>query len=196
MKQVDRAEKALRQAAAESDEIRRSLWLARAADLAIKPNAVLVGGAAVNLHTGSYRPTDIDMCAHLDLADRESLTNLGFRHLQGDHFEYTFADGERWLLEFPDSQVDGSVSVIELGSTETLNVISLESLIIDRVLQATDEAASTFDEAVRLCVATFRRADWPEVQREIEERDSAETLLEIRQTFARVLDRTQTLLGD
>jgi hypothetical protein len=55
LKKVDRAEKALRRAAAESDEIRRSLWLARAADLAIRANAVLVGGAAVNLHTGSYR---------------------------------------------------------------------------------------------------------------------------------------------
>lgn len=81
MRQVDRAKKALSRAATESDEIRRSLWLARAADLAIKANAVLVGGAAVNLHTGSYRPTDIDMCAYLDHADRESLTNLGFHHL-------------------------------------------------------------------------------------------------------------------
>jgi hypothetical protein len=196
LKKVDRAKKALRRAAAESDEIRRSLWLARTADLAIKANAVLVGGAAVNLHTGSYRPTDIDMCAYLDRADRQSLTDLGFRHLQGDHFEYTFPDGERWLLEFPDSQVDGSVSVIDLGDSEILNVISLESLIIDRVLQATDGTAGTFDEAVRLCVAAFRRADWPEVQREIEKRDSAETLLELRQTYTRVLQRTRTLLGE
>lgn len=186
----------MRQAAAESDEIRRCLWLARAADLAIKANAVLVGGAAVNLHTGSYRPTDIDLCAHLDPADRESLANLGFRHLQGDHFDYTFPDGERWLLEFPDSQVDGSVSVIELGFSEILNVISLESLIIDRVLQATDGAAGTFDEAVRLCVAGFRRADWPVVRREIDQRDSAEPMLDLRQTYTRVLDRTRALLDD
>jgi hypothetical protein len=178
LKKLERAEKALRQAAAEPDEIRRSLWLARAADLAVKANAVLVGGAAVNLHTGSYRPTDVDMCAYLDRADRASLTSLGFRYLQGDHFSYTFPDGERWLLEFPYSQVDGSVSVIELGNSETLNVISVESLIIDRVQQATDGAAGTFDEAVRLCVAVFRRADWPTVQREIEKRDSAGPLLQ------------------
>lgn len=196
MKTADRAEKALRRAAAELDVIRRSIWLARAADLAIKANAVLVGGSAVNLHTGSYRPTDIDMCAYLDCADRESLADRGFRHLEGNHFEYTFPDGERWLLEFPDRQVDGSVSVIELGGSETLNVISLESLIIDRVLQATDGTVGTFDEAVRLCVAAFRRADWPEVQREIEKRDSAETLLELRQTHTRVLERTRTLLGE
>jgi hypothetical protein len=196
LKQSDRAAKALRQAALESDEIRRSLWLARAADLAIKASAVLVGGAAVNLHTGSYRPTDIDMCAYLDTADRESLTTLGFHNLQGDHFEYTFPDGERWLLEFPDSQVDGSISVIELGDSEMLNVISLESLIVDRVLQATDGASGTFEEAVRLCVATYRFADWPAVQREIQKRDSAETLLGLHETYTRVLHRTRSLLGD
>lgn len=100
------------------------------------------------------------------------------------------------MLEFPDSQIDGSVSVIELGDSETLYVISLESLIVDRVLQATDGAAGTFDEAVRLCVAVFRRADWPTVQREVEKRDSAETLLKLRQTYVRVLDRTRALLGD
>lgn len=194
MKQSDRSKNALRRAAAEPDEIRRSLWLAKAADLAIKANAVLVGGAAVNLHTGSYRPTDIDMCAYLDRADRESLTTLGFHNLQGDHFEYILPDGERWLLEFPHSQVDGSVSLIELGDSEMLNVISLESLIVDRVLQATDGATGTFDEAVRLCVATYRRADWQTVQRDIERRDYEETFLELRQTYARVLDRTRHLL--
>jgi len=35
--------------------------LAKAADRAIGGKAVLVGGAAVNLHTGSYRPTDVDL---------------------------------------------------------------------------------------------------------------------------------------
>ena len=115
---------------------------------------------------------------------------------QGDHFDYTFSDGERWLLEFPDSQVDGSATVIELGNSESLNVISLESLIVDRVLQATDEARGTFDEAVRLCVATYRRADWQTVQREIEKRDSAERLLELGETYAGVLDRTRAFMAN
>jgi hypothetical protein len=34
------------------------------------------------------------------------------------------------------------------------------------------------------------------VHREIEKRDSAETLLELRQTYTKVLDRTRALLGD
>lgn len=97
-------------------EIERSLWLALAADYAIKRRAVLVGGAAVNLHTGSYRPTAVDMCAYLDVADRESMRAVGFENLQGDHFAYTFGDGEHWLIGFPDSQVDGDVE--EVVSTE------------------------------------------------------------------------------
>ncbi len=66
----------------EKNAILRSLWLAKAADYAIKGRAVLVGGTAVNLHTGSYRPTDIDMCALLDASDRQALVELGFTNSQ------------------------------------------------------------------------------------------------------------------
>lgn len=176
------------------DAVLRSLWLAKAADYGIKDRAVLVGGAAVNLHTGSYRPTGVDMCAFLDGSDRQTLVELGFSNSQGDHFEYQFEDGELWLLEFPDSQVDGDVSMIQLSDEDTLAVISRESLIVDRLLQATDGTTITFEEAVRLCVVTYRTTNWSWVSTEIGRRGSLEPGLGLSDVFDRVLHKVRSLI--
>lgn len=188
------ARRALDRASHADNEIDRTVWLASAADHAIKRRAVLVGGSAVNLHTGSYRPTDIDLCAYLDEADRRLLQSVGFEQIQGDHFSYTFEDGERWLVEFPDSQVDGEVMELVLDDGETLAVITLESLIVDRLLQATDGTGVTFDEAVRLCLAASEHARWWWVEADIGQRDQLEPGLELRKTYQRVKARTGALL--
>jgi hypothetical protein len=137
MRNLEAAKEALERSEGATDEIDRTVWLAKAVDHAISRDAVLVGGAAVNLHTGSYKPTDIDLCAYLDEVDRRELDRLGFRQLQGDHFLYTFRDGEKWPVEFPDSVVHGDVMHVSLGAGEVLTVISTESLVLDRVRQAT-----------------------------------------------------------
>lgn len=189
MRQIEKARSALE--AAESvgnNAILRSLWLAKAADYGIKGRAVLVGGAAVNLHTGSYRPTDVDMCAPIDPSDRQALVELGFTNSQGDHFEYQFADGELWLLEFPDSQVDGDIEMIELSSEDHLAVIRKESLIVDRLLQATDGTKITFQEAIRLCVVVYTSTNWSWVESEIARRDSLEPGLQLAATYVRVME--------
>lgn len=187
------AERALGHAEQELEEIERTVWLAKAADHAVHGRAVLVGGAAVNLHTGSYRPTDVDMCAYLNETDRETLKELGFEHLQGDHFAYTFSDGQRWLLEFPSAQVDGDVTRIDLDGEEVLEVISLESLILDRVLQATDGTTVTFDEAVRLCFAVFEQAAWQQVEAKVSERNSLEPGLRIQGTYQRIMTAVRSM---
>ena len=174
--------------------ILRSLWLAKAADYGIKGRAVLVGGTAVNLHTGSYRPTDIDMCALLDASDRQALVELGFTNSQGDHFEYQFEDGELWLLEFPDSQVDGDTEIIDLTSEDQLAVIRKESLIVDRIIQATDGTKITFQEAVRLCVVVYENTNWSWVEGEIGKRDSLEPGLQLATTFGRVMEEARANL--
>jgi len=194
LRNAQKATKALERAEQQTDEIDRSLWLAKAADHAIRGHAVLVGGAAVNLHTGSYRPTDVDMCAYLDEDDRQVLMNLGFEHIQGDHFAFTFGDGERWLIEFPDSQVDGEVMHVKLDDDETLEVISLESLIVDRSLQATDGTQVTFDEAVRLCVAIFEYPNWALVETDIMERDRLQPSLRLSDTYERIVAASRRLL--
>lgn len=172
----------------------RSLWLAKAIDYSISGTAVLVGGSAVNLHTGAYRPTDIDMCAYLDTADRVSLVSMGFQHLQGDHFVYEFPDGERWPIEFPAATVDGETSKIVLDDEESVEVISLESLVIDRLTQATDGTGMTFDEAVRLCFAACDDIDWDVVSAGVSARDGV-SVPGLRQTCDRVEERVLALRG-
>lgn len=195
MRQINKARSALEAAqSAGKSAILRSLWLAKAADYGIKGRAVLVGGAAVNLHTGSYRPTDIDMCALLDASDRQTLVELGFTNSQGDHFEYRFPDGELWLLEFPDSQVDGDIEMIELSPEDQLAVIRRESLIVDRLLQATDGTKITFQEAVRLCAVVYSSANWAWVEGEIGSRDSLQPGLKLAATLARVMEEVRVHL--
>lgn len=194
MREPDRARAALERAEGAQDEIERTLWLAKAASDAVSGRTVLVGGSAVNLHTGSYQPTDIDMCGYLDQDDREALKQAGFRHRQGDHFHYDFANGERWLLEFPSSQVDGEVTVVTLDADESLEVISLESLIVDRLLQATDGTKVTFLEAVRLCVATFDEAQWAKVDADVRQRSELEPMLDLDVTYRRAMDETRKRL--
>lgn len=196
MRQSNKARSALEAAqSADKNAILRSLWLAKAADYGIKGRAVLVGGTAVNLHTGSYRPTDIDMCALLDASDRQALVELGFTISQGDHFEYRFADGELWLLEFPDSQVDGDIDLIALSSEDQLAVIRQESLIVDRLLQATDGTEITFQEAVRLCAVVYSSTNWSWVEGEIGRRDSLEPRLQLAATYARVIEEVRAHLA-
>ncbi len=191
MRNVEAALRALDRAEQASDEIDRSVWLAKAADHAISRDAVLVGGAAVNLHTAVYKPTDVDLCAYLDEEDRAALGRLGFKHLQGDHFLYTFDDGEKWPVEFPDSVVDGEVMKVSLDADDVLLVISTESLVLDRIRQATDRTGVTFDEAVRLCRAVSENADWTLIESTVDEEDRRAPLLGLRATYERVMARAR-----
>jgi hypothetical protein len=189
VRDVEAAKRALDRAEQATDEVDRSVWLAKAADHAISRDAVLVGGAAVNLHTAVYKPTDVDLCAYLDEEDRTQLDRLGFKHLQGDHFLYTFRDGERWPVEFPDSVVDGDVMHVSLDADEVLVVISTESLVLDRIRQATDRTDVTLDEAVRLCRAVKDTADWALIARKVNEEDHQAPLLGLRATYGKVRAR-------
>lgn len=194
MRLAGKAQIALDRAQVENNAVRRSLWLAKAADYAIKDRAVLVGGTAVNLHTGSYQPTDIDMCAFLDETDRDSLEELGFHHQQGDHFTFEFADEEVWLLEFPASRVDGDVSSVALSQDDSLYVIRLESLVVDGTLQATDGTRVTFDEALRLVVAVYNEADWDAVTEDVRRRSSLEPGLGLEDVYLRIVREARSLL--
>lgn len=193
MRDLDRAKAALLEAEETSDEIYRTVWLAKAADHAIADRAVLVGGSAVNLHTQRYQPTDVDMCAYLDRADREALVLIGFTQRHGDHFEYRFADGELWLVEFPDTRVDGTVMQVRLSDSEELLVITRESLVVDRIAQATDGSGGTYEEAVRLCLAVLGTTEWAEVDRQIGDRDVREPHIRIRETYVKVMGTVRAL---
>ncbi len=193
MTDLNRARHAIKQAERASNETERSVWLAKAADYAITDRAVLVGGSAVNLHTQQYRPTDVDLCAYLDAEDRESMKAVGFAQVQGDHFKYTMPDGEVWLVEFPGTRVDGTTMQIRLGPSDELTAISRESLVVDRIAQATDGSDVTYGEAVRLCLAVLATADWSEVELQLQGRHEIEPHIRIIPTYESVMSRVRVL---
>lgn len=134
--------------------------LAAAASDATEHRLILVGGAAVNLYTGTYNPTDIDMVG--DLPAPSVLRSLGFVK-RGRHWEYTFTDGEVLAIELVASELFelaiDPVTRIRVGESSLL-VISLDDLMMDRLLQATGGEPVTFADAVRLAVAVYERLDW------------------------------------
>lgn len=149
-----------------TNSTQRKLLTAAAFASAALDNAVLVGGAAAELHTGSYRPTDIDLVGHHKPRHADTLRELGF-HQQGRHWQYAFTDGETLAIEVPgDTLGEFAIEpplVIDLAPA-TLAVISLNDLMMDRLLQATGGEPVTHDEALRLGVAAYDRIDWADLQ--------------------------------
>ena len=133
------------------------------------------------------------MCAYLDEEDRRALISIGFQHLSGDHFAYEFPGGERWLLEFPEGRVDGEVMTLAFADGDGIDVITLDSLVIDRLTQATDGTGVTFDEAVRLCYAAYEEIDWGWIRDEVSRRERERHLGGLKDAFDRVLARVGSL---
>ena len=131
---------------------------------------MLVGGAAAELHTGWYRPTDIDLVGHRKSDQARSLGELGFKK-DRRHWLFSFDDGETLAIEVPGDRLGDFVTepplVIDLAPGE-LAVISLNDLMMDRLLQATGGEPVTFDEAVRLGVAAYERIDWQKLEERAE----------------------------
>lgn len=140
----------------------RKLFAAAAFGEAALEDAVLVGGTAVELHTGSYRPTDIDLVGHAKAGSDATLAELGFVR-EGRHWLFDFGDGEIIAIEVPAERLEDfaleAPRVLDLAPGH-LAVISLNDLMMDRLLQATVGEPVTMDEAVRLAVAAYERIDW------------------------------------
>jgi hypothetical protein len=142
--------------------IERKLLTAAAFGDAALENAVLVGGTAVELHTGSYRPTDIDLVGYARTGSDASLVDLEFVR-DGRHWLHTFSDGETLAIEVPGDRLDDYAVEAPLSidlAPGQLAVISLNDLMMDRLLQATGGEPITMDEAVRLATAAYERIDW------------------------------------
>lgn len=150
--------------AAPADSVERHLLLVAAIDAALEPTVIVVGGEAVNIRTGRYRPTDIDLVADVMASDREVLVGIGFRWggVGHRHLSYEFGDGEIVLVEFPASQLDGirPPTWHELRPGIGVWVIALDDLMMDRLQQATDGTAVTMDAAMDLARAAATDIDW------------------------------------
>lgn len=157
------ADKMLRRASRQpTGTTRRKLLLAAAFSRVALEDAVVVGGLAVELHTYSYRPTDIDLVGYRTANHSQSLTDLGFER-EGRHWLYSFDDGETAGVEVPSDRLDDFAVepplIVSLNPGEVA-VISLNDLMMDRLLQATGGEPVTFDEAIRLAVAAYQSIAW------------------------------------
>ena len=150
--------------AAPADSVERHQLLVAAIDAALEPIVVIVGGEAVNMITGTYQPTDIDLVGDVTMQDREVLVGLGFDWggVGHRHMSYSFSDGEIVLVEFPASELDGIRQPIwhEIVPGIGVWVIALDDLMMDRLQQATDGTDVTMDAAVVLARAALDDVDW------------------------------------
>jgi hypothetical protein len=180
-----------RAASAEPGSIERTLWIVALVQAVLDRRVVLIGGAAHNLYTGDYRPTDIDLAASgVGRAEFELLGAAGFldrgpghRHIELRLGESEFPD----LIEFP-TNLDGidSTDTIALTDGVSVEVISLTGLIVDRLIQATDATSVTSDDAVALLVATHADIDWQVVGQLVETRSLDPMLSELPKVLQRV----------
>ena len=167
---IEAARRALEAAEQADDPSVRRLWLVAAIEAIISRSVVIVGGAAVDFHTGGYQATDVDLVGVVSKADRQALIDAGFEIVGSRYLSWSFRTGNPQLVEFPDGVLDGTLIQVVLDSGVAVNVISLESLVIDRLEQATDKTLVTFEEAVRLVAATGDRIDWSLVAGAISQR--------------------------
>lgn len=184
----DRAEHAFARAAATNDPALRRLWVVAAIEALLDTRFVIVGGAAVDLHTGSYRPTDVDLVGSVTAADRVRLIDAGFTEYGSRHVAWCSPDGANVLVEFPASHLDADFEVIELEPGVTVAVIGLEGLLIDRLIQATSPNTVALDDAVALAAAVADDVDWSALAASIRSRPDA-PYLGLVQTAATVLAR-------
>lgn len=155
----------LRKAAdAPADSVERHLLVVAAVEAILDREVVLVGGAAVNVVTGTYLPTDIDLVASVTTEDREQLVDSGFEWagVGHRHLSLTMPDGEVILVEFPDAHLDAVLPPerIEVQPGISISIISLDDLMMDRLKQTTDGTSVTLDAAVELASAAYASIDW------------------------------------
>jgi hypothetical protein len=153
----------------EPDDPIRPLLIGAAINLALGRSFVIVGGTAVNFHTGVYQPTDIDFVGPTpDLTERQKLIDLGFDP-DGRHLVLRPPGGGPSIpIEFPSEEllpfITDRTDEVEVADGVTVEVISLNDLLMDRVVQATDGTPVTNDDAVRLAVAAYAQIDWSSLE--------------------------------
>lgn len=125
---------------------------------------VLVGGGAQVLYTGIERLTDIDMVGWITPTDTEALASAGFTR-DGRHWVYGGTTPEL-LVEIPETTLLGHDEplLFQTPSGVTVRVISLDDLMLDRLMQATDGTVVTWEEALSLGIAAKHRINWTVLQ--------------------------------
>jgi len=168
------------------------LYAAAAFDSIVERPQILVGGGAQVFYTQQNRPTDIDMVGRITARDMESLAAAGFKK-QGRHWYYGWEHESGVLVEVP-SEVSYGVDTpyIVFVSRYPLRVISLNDLMMDRLVQATDNTDETWDEAVDLARYAGGRVDWELIRVRCAEQQKTDIGL---RGLPRTLDDVLDILG-
>ncbi len=145
---LDRLRAALLEAAAIGDPLPRGLEAAAVVSEAVADLGVrltVYGGLAVSLYTaGAYVSGDVDAALATYVPGVcERLRNLG---LEKVHRHWRLAGSDRLVIEFPSDTLDPGwgTNLIELDSGRTVEVVTLEDIILDRIEGALS-AGGTFD---------------------------------------------------
>ena len=162
--------------AAPPDSAERVLYAAAAFDALTVADLVLVGGAAQLTYTGIGRLTDIDLVGVVTAGDEARIQAAGFRR-DGRHWVYELG-GVAIGIEVPGDRLlgDEEPEHVDLGGV-SIAIISVTDLMMDRLVQATDGTAITYDEASQLAVAAGDRIDWDRIEERAERAGGTEPFL-------------------
>ena len=162
--------------AAPPDSAERVLYAAAAFDALTVADLVLVGGAAQLTYTGIGRLTDIDLVGVVTAEDEAQIQAAGF-HRDGRHWVYEVG-GVAIGIEVPGDRLlgDEEPELVDLGGV-SIAIISVTDLMMDRLVQATDGTAITYDEASQLAVAAGDRINWDRIEERAARAGSTEPFL-------------------
>ena len=166
---ISNARELLRNAERARPGLRQNLLLAAALSEVVTPPPVVVGGTAEEFWGGhQYHETDLDLVGDLNPEGRKALVTLGFER----HGREWTRPGTPFVVEFPDTQIDGDdrlITVRQIGGG-SVRIIGLDDLYVDRLKQATmnaPEEDTHFHSALAVAASRYVDIDWTYVARRI-----------------------------
>jgi hypothetical protein len=166
---ISNAKDLLRKAERTKPGLRQNLLLAAALSEVLTPAPVVVGGTAEEFWGGHpYHETDLDLVGYLNSEGRAALLALGFQR----HGREWTRPGTAFVVEFPDTRIDGDVNriaVTRIGG-RSVRIIGLDDLYVDRLKQATVNAPEEdihLHSALAVAASRYVDINWAYVAKRI-----------------------------
>jgi hypothetical protein len=166
---ISNAKDLLRKAERAKPGLRQNLLIAAALSEVLTPPPVVVGGTAEEFWGGhQYHETDLDLVAYLTSEGRAALLALGFQR----HGREWTRPGTSFVVEFPDTRIDGDVRLIEVARVGggSVRIIGLDDLYVDRLKQAARNAAEEdihFNSALAVATSRYVDINWTYVAKRV-----------------------------
>ncbi len=165
---ISNAKDLLRKAARAKSGLRQNLLIAAALSEVLTPPPVVVGGTAEEFWGGhQYHETDLDLVGHLSTEGCAALLALGFQR----HGREWTRPGSSFVVEFPDTRIDGDVNRIAVARVggRSVRVIGLDDLYVDRLKQTSNAPQEYihFNSALAVAASRYVDIDWTYVAQRI-----------------------------